>query len=100
MRISQKEKEIIKDLAIAKFGKGTKVFLFGSRIFDDKKGGDIDLLIRNEQKSKLTVVAKIEFLSELKCLIGDQKIDVVLDSISFHRKRNFYKSVTQNAVEL
>jgi len=100
MRISQKEKEIIKDLAIAKFGKGTKVFLFGSRIFDDKKGGDIDLLIRNEHKSELTVAAKIEFLSELKCLIGNQKIDVVLDSISFHRKTNFYKSVTQNAVEL
>lgn len=100
MRISPKEIEIIKDLASEIFGRGTKVFLFGSRIQDDKKGGDIDLLIRNREKEHLTLSAKIKFLAELKSLIGEQKIDVVLDSISFSRKRSFYKSVTESAVEL
>lgn len=100
MRISKKEIEIIKTLAIQKFGEGTKVFLFGSRINDSKKGGDIDLLIRNEKAERLTVSAKINFLTELKNLIGEQKIDVVLDSLSFARKRSFYQSVIQSAVEL
>ena len=100
MRISQKEIETIKQLATEKFGKGTTVFLFGSRLDDSKKGGDIDLLIRNNDKSRLTIASKIEFLAELKSLIGDQKIDVVLDSFSFSRKKSFYNSVTQTAIEL
>jgi predicted nucleotidyltransferase len=100
MRISPKEIEIIKDLAIQNFGEGTKVFLFGSRIHNEKKGGDIDLLIRNLQKSKLTVASKIKFLVELKEMIGDQKIDVLLETLSFARKKYFYHSVTQSAVEL
>ncbi len=100
MRISQEEIETIKKLAIQIFGDGTQVFLFGSRVQEEKKGGDIDLLIRHKQKSRLTVVAKICFLAELKSKIGEQKIDVVLDTSSFARKKQFYQSVTQNAVEL
>ncbi len=100
MRISKKEIEIIKQLAKEKFGEGTSVLLFGSRLDDSKKGGDIDLLIRNPEKSRLSLTAKIEFLAALKALIGDQKIDVVLDSFSFAQKESFYKSVTKTAVEL
>jgi len=39
MRISEKEIQVIKNLAVSIFGEDTKVFLFGSRIADNKRGG-------------------------------------------------------------
>ena len=100
MRISEKEIDVIKKLAAIIFGSNTKVFLFGSRTSDTKKGGDIDLFISNPQKSKLTFSAKIEFLTELKLIIGEQKIDVVLDTDSVRSKKQFYNSLKREAVEL
>jgi predicted nucleotidyltransferase len=100
MRISEKEIELIKNLAVKSFGKNTKVFLFGSRTADNKRGGDIDLFITNNEKSKLTFLAKIDFLTELKILIGEQKIDVVLDNETAIMKKQFYQSVRKEAIEL
>ena len=100
MRITEDEISIIKKLAVDCFGNGTKVFLFGSRVRDNKKGGDIDLFITNYKKTDLSFSAKIEFLTELKSLIGEQKIDVILDSDKLRSKKQFYKSVRKEAVEL
>ena len=100
MRISEEEIELIKNLAVKIFGENTKVFLFGSRTADNQKGGDIDLFITNNKKSKLTFSAKIDFLTELKILIGDQKIDVVLDNEAAMMKKQFYQSVRKEAIEL
>lgn len=62
------------------FGKG-EIYLFGSRTDDGKRGGDIDLYLKTENKENLTQ-KKIRFLAKLKREIGEQKIDVVfaLDS--------------------
>ena len=54
------------------------MFLFGSRLDDKKKGGDIDLLIRTENEKK-GVLARIRMLSRLKLDLGDQKIDIIGD---------------------
>jgi len=77
MRLSQKEIEAIKRNFKKYFKKG-EIFLFGSRVDDTQKGGDIDLYISTEDKSNL-VRKKIKFLVALKNEIGEQKIDVVLD---------------------
>ena len=47
MRLSEKEKKIILNLAKKYFGDKTRVFVFGSRLMD-KRGGDIDLYIEPE----------------------------------------------------
>jgi uncharacterized protein len=65
-------------LADKHFGKGTNVFLFGSRTDMQRRGGDIDWFIRNE--NVLTIEAKVSFLAELKLKIGEQKIDVVFEA--------------------
>ena len=100
MRITVNEISIIKNLAQKVFGKGTMVYLFGSRVDNAKKGGDIDLFITNKENSNLTISSKIEFLTELKLLIGEQKIDVVLDNSFTRQKKLFYRTITQQAVEL
>ncbi|MBS3742534.1 MAG: nucleotidyltransferase domain-containing protein [Bacteroidales bacterium] len=100
MRITEKEKEIIKRLAKDIFGAQTHVYLFGSRTSDWLKGGDIDLFITNENKQNLTLRSKLSFLSELKSIIGDQKIDVILDTESTKAKKNFYRSIQTQSLEL
>jgi len=45
MRISEIEKSTIIQESRKNFGEDTEVFLFGSRVNDYAKGGDIDLLI-------------------------------------------------------
>ena len=54
--------------------------LYGSRVDDSKKGGDIDLLLVVENKAivkKLTSV-KAEILVAIKKQIGEQKIDLLI----------------------
>ena len=51
------------------------VYLFGSRVDDTKKGGDIDLLIMSH---KLTQENKRTIKIKLYEMLGEQKIDIVL----------------------
>jgi predicted nucleotidyltransferase len=76
MRLTHFEIEAIVESFQEVFGEG-KIYLFGSRVDDRLKGGDIDLYIDTPFKNNLTE-KKIDFLRLLKQKIGEQKIDVVL----------------------
>ena len=76
MRLTEFEvKSIITNTKIF-FGSEAKIYLFGSRIDDCKKGGDIDLYITPANIEDL-FQKKIKFLIALEKLIGEQKIDIV-----------------------
>ena len=60
------------------FGSEASVTLFGSRVDDQKRGGDIDLMITTDLNTVDARRAKIRFLARLKQRIGDRRIDVVL----------------------
>ena len=77
MRLTKKQIISIKKNFKSYFKNGD-IYLFGSRIDDTKKGGDIDLYICPTNKENLSY-KKIQFLVQLKREIGEQKIDVVLD---------------------
>ena len=77
MRLSKYYLDSIKTAFSSVFGDGA-IYLFGSRIDDAKKGGDIDLFIEIEDKSNL-FEKKIKFLSKLKQKIDNQKIDVIFN---------------------
>jgi len=80
MRLDSQEIAVIKELATACFGAGTVVYLFGSRVDDEKRGGDIDLYIEtNESNVAWVLDAKYDFLAKLKRRIGDQRVDVVVN---------------------
>jgi predicted nucleotidyltransferase len=100
MRLTELQIQSINALSKKHFGSETTVYLFGSRTDDLKRGGDIDLLIRNKNEQVLTLDAKIYFLAELKKKIGNQKIDVVFDNMNTRKKQNFYRSITLNQVKL
>jgi predicted nucleotidyltransferase len=85
---------------LVNFGESVKVSLFGSRTDDHKKGGDIDLFISCVNPVRLNLQSKIDFLIRLKSIIGDQKIDVILDTPSKRGEVAFYHSIQQTAVTL
>ena len=78
MRLSRKEIETILKVADEIYGKGVKVYLFGSRTDESKRGGDIDLLLRTPQ-SDGGILKRIRMVARLKELLGDQKIDIIGD---------------------
>ena len=76
MRLTEKYRESIKRHFTALFD--GKIYLFGSRVDDEKRGGDIDLYLAVKSKDNLAK-RKIKFLTQLKREIGEQKIDVVFN---------------------
>ena len=82
MRLKDKDIEAIKKVAKLVFGENSTIKIFGSRTDDERRGGDIDLLIRCDSALSRAdqYQRKINFLVQLKKIIGDQKIDVIIDS--------------------
>lgn len=77
MRLNKEYIDVIKDNFNKVFQKG-EIYLFGSRVDDTKKGGDIDLYLVLEEKTDL-FRKKLKFLAKIKRIIGEQKIDVVFN---------------------
>ncbi len=94
MRITDNDKRDIKETFFEIFEDG-KIYLFGSRVDDTKRGGDIDLYISPSSKTRLAS-KKIDFLVALKQKIGEQKIDVVID----RGKNNLIDEIGKKGIEL
>lgn len=77
MRLTPEEIAGIKDAVAETFGPEASVRLFGSRVNDALKGGDIDLLV--EVPAGMGTLRK-EIACEIAIIdrIGEQKIDVLL----------------------
>ena len=77
MRLKNTEIEAIKKVFLETFIQG-EIYLFGSRVDDSQKGGDIDIYITPRSNDNLAQ-KRIDFLVKLKQIIGLQKIDVVIN---------------------
>jgi predicted nucleotidyltransferase len=78
MRINEKEISAIKK-NIIQFDEDAKIYLFGSRVNDEARGGDIDILIISD---KIGFSEKIKIRTAIFKEIEEQKIDLVV-------KKNF-----------
>lgn len=82
MRLTNFEKQTIIDIC-KKYDDMAEIRLFGSRVDDTKKGGDIDLLIFSKKLTR-SHVRKIK--NDLCEILGEQRIDIIIaedDSQSF-----------------
>jgi len=77
MRLTNHEREAIKKAFIETFEDG-KIYLFGSRVDDTKRGGDIDLYLCPAYKFDDERVRRRSFLVKLDEYIGEQKIDAIM----------------------
>jgi predicted nucleotidyltransferase len=80
MRLTTEQVNIIKRAVVDTFGDTARIWLFGSRVDDHKRGGDIDLLIETEETDVTRIVkTELAFLVKLQRKLGEQKIDVLVD---------------------
>jgi len=77
MRLTEYEINSIKKAFKEIFESGN-IYLFGSRVDDTKRGGDIDLYLVPSKKFDDERERKIKFLIRLDDYIGEQKIDVIM----------------------
>ena len=78
MRLSQEAIRIIRDTTKEVFGSGSRVLLFGSRVHDDRQGGDIDLLVESQTPIQDLLGKQLELVAKLQLRLGDQPIDVLV----------------------
>ncbi|MDA8329092.1 MAG: nucleotidyltransferase domain-containing protein [Betaproteobacteria bacterium] len=80
MRLTEQQRAIIRAAVMEIFGADAKVWLFGSRVDDHQRGGDIDLLIKSQTGDAMNVMrAEINLQTILQAKLGEQKIDILLD---------------------
>ncbi|MDP2025023.1 nucleotidyltransferase family protein [Sulfuriferula sp.] len=74
MRLTASQIESIRQTTRQKFGAGASVWLFGSRMDDSRRGGDVDLYVEPTQENTL--------ISALRCKIAlEDSLDLHVDLI-------------------
>lgn len=80
MRLTEEQTRLIKQHAAELFGPQAEVRLFGSRLRDDARGGDIDLLVSSPAPVSRPALLPAQLAARLQMALGDQRIDVVLEA--------------------
>ena len=98
MRLTQQEIKAIKKTFKEVFKEGN-IYLFGSRVDDTKRGGDIDLYVDTPLRlnTRESLEKKSKFRLKLYELIGEQKIDIV---VSKDKDRSIEKEILKSGVLL
>lgn len=94
MRLSKEEVGCLKN-KLKELEESARLYLFGSRVDDSKRGGDIDLLIVSDKLTKKDLRAlRVEFFKHF----GEQKLDIVLDDGTMQDP--FVQLIFKEAIEL
>ena len=80
MRISSTERAAIASAARAVLPAGSRVMLFGSRTDDDRRSGDIDLLVEPPEpvSAQQAVALRTQLAARLYRSIGERRIDILV----------------------
>lgn len=78
MRLTDQQRQIIREEVARIFGPRARVYLFGSRLDDRARGGDVDLFIEVDEVLENRASAASRVAARLQQALGDQRIDVVL----------------------
>lgn len=89
MRLTAEQVQHIKNNVHRIYGETAQVLLFGSRVDDLAKGGDIDLLIEIEDPDKASISNQLKLNGALQVALGPQKIDII----------NYTKGQPANAIQ-
>ncbi|MDO8843243.1 nucleotidyltransferase domain-containing protein [Methylicorpusculum sp.] len=78
MRLPPNYQTTITGIAAKVFGDSASVWLFGSRLNDAAKGGDVDLLIKLESPTADKAVLAARYNALLQMKLGLQKFDILV----------------------
>lgn len=102
VRLTPHEIQAIRSAATEVLWPGTRVCLFGSRVDDAARGGDIDLLVQPPESPDAAdwVARRQRLVTRLYRLLEERRIDVVLDSPAPGPAQAFAEAARRQAVEL
>jgi predicted nucleotidyltransferase len=80
MRITLRQHKAIKTAVVELAGSDVAVRLFGSRLNDEQRGGDIDLLVSSVQAVEHPAWLAASITARLQMALGEQRIDVLIDA--------------------
>lgn len=78
MRLTFNERQVIRDASLRYFG--VRPRLFGSRVDDSKRGGDIDLYIEAPLSAEDAFAREMRLAADLYLILGERKIDIVVNT--------------------
>jgi predicted nucleotidyltransferase len=78
MRLTPAQIDTIKSTAQAVLGEGAQVTLFGSRVHDELKGGDVDLMVEVNEAIADPAVLAARMSSQVSRSMLGRRVDVVL----------------------
>jgi predicted nucleotidyltransferase len=78
MRIDDRQRRLIREAAQRFFN--ADVLLFGSRVDDARRGGDIDLYLETSLDDSEVARRRLQMLAHLHRHLGERKIDLVIDN--------------------
>lgn len=96
MRLTKDEIKIIKETITNRLD-DAKITLFGSRVYDDKKGGDIDILVQTNQKVSLK--KQLEILSQLEIKGIERRVDLLFQT-PYTKEQNIFETAKNEGVLL
>jgi hypothetical protein len=102
MRLNRKEiADLHKILVMYNLVSECKLYLFGSRLDDSKKGGDVDLLLLcSETNYKKIQEIKFMLKSEMEFALGEQRVDLTLATPERLHSDLFLQSIRDQFVEI
>ncbi len=81
MRLTEQEITDIKESVETRFGPDAQVLLFGSRVDDSRRGGDIDLFVQTDLDKEAAFDARLQVLVDLHLKWGERKIDLLVSPL-------------------
>ena len=80
MRITDYQAKRIKEIVLEKLGLEARVWLFGSRVDDSAKGGDVDLMVSVPYDVESVAETTGKVIVPVVRLFEGRKTDIVLDA--------------------
>jgi len=103
MRLNPKQIQRLKDAVACHFGKNARIWVFGSRVDDQRRGGDYDFYVETSKADPDEIVTdKLNMLASLHASpeFEGEKIDLVIRSAVPGPELPIYKVAKEQGVQL
>lgn len=85
MRLTEQQAEAIREVVESECGASARVKLFGSRLDDTKRGGDVDVLVELADFVERPAVLSARLSAKMSRRLEGRSVDVILDAPNLDR---------------
>ncbi len=78
MRLTSAQVDVIREVAAQLAGRAARVWLFGSRVRDDARGGDVDLMLELDESVAEPAQLSARLAAKVSRAMYGRKVDVLI----------------------